>query len=125
MAAQLLNIAVNSLSGVQFSGTPQSDLQDFIYKCDNAMSLLTSIDDKGILFKIIINKLSGDASRRVRNREIADWQGLKDFLKSAFVIKKSFSQYQIELNSCKQNYNESVDTFANKVEIALLHLIQT
>lgn len=76
-----------------------------------------------MLFAIIETNLTNIARAFVRNRSFVSWEVLKTHLLEAYVENRKVGQWQLELNSCKQNFGEFVLSFANKVENCYIKLI--
>lgn len=108
---------------IKFDGT-KSKLFEFIDNCDKANSVIKE-DHKKLLFTLIETKLTDNARAIVRNRRFEKWSDLKVFLLDAYSERRTSSQWQLELNSCKQNLNEPVISYANKIENCYLKLINT
>ncbi|KAJ8938055.1 hypothetical protein NQ314_011622 [Rhamnusium bicolor] len=71
---------------------------------------------KPILFATIETKLTDNARSVVRNRSFDDWESLKkSSIRYFYSERRTIGQWQLELNSCKQNPGESVISFPNKV----------
>lgn len=107
----------------KFDGT-KCKLYEFVDNCDKAYSLVTEAN-KPILFKIIETQLTDNARVLVRNRNFPDWPALKSHLISAYSEKRTIGQWQLELNSCRQNPKESIISYANKVENCYIKLINS
>ncbi|XP_025829875.1 GATA zinc finger domain-containing protein 14-like [Agrilus planipennis] len=108
---------------IKFDGS-KSKLHEFIDNCDKAVSLVKP-EYKNILFAIIETKITDNARALIRNRTFNDWITLKNHLLDAYSEKRTISQWQLELNSCKQNTNENVMSYANKVENCYIKLINS
>lgn len=108
---------------IKFDGT-KSKLYEFIDNCEKAYSLVKT-EHKPILFAIIETKLTDNARAIVRNRSFDDWASLKNHLLDIYSEKRTIGQWQLELNSCRQNHNEDVVSFANKVEDCYIKLINS
>ena len=80
---------------------------------------------QSILLAIIETKLTDNASIIVRNRNFDDWETLKTHLLDAYSEKRTTSQWQLELNSCRQSHNESVLSYSNKIETCYMKLINS
>lgn len=103
-----------------FDGT-KSKLFEFCDNCDKATSLIAE-NMKRVLFAIIETKITGNARALIRNRTFADWLALKNYLLETYSEKRSHGQWQLELSSCKQAYNEDVISYSQKVENCLIKL---
>lgn len=99
---------------IKFDGN-KTKLYEFIDNCDKAYNLIKT-EYKEILFAIIETKLTDNARSVVRNRSFEDWPSLKNHLLDIYSERRTMSQWQLELNSCKQNFGESVISFSNKIE---------
>lgn len=108
---------------IKFDGT-KSKLHEFLDNCDKANQLIKP-ELKDILFAIIETKLTDNARAMVRNRSFEDWKGLKQHLLDIYSDKRTNGQWQLELNSCRQNFGESVASYSNKVENSYVKLLNT
>lgn len=99
---------------IRFDGT-RSLLFEFIDNCDTALSNVNDTN-KPILFSIIRTKLTGRAREVTRNREIPNWEFLKNHLLELYSDRRTQAQWQLELNSCKQRFNEDVSTYGTRIE---------
>lgn len=106
---------------MKFDGS-KSKLYEFIDNCDKAM-ILVNPEQKEMLFTIIETKITDKARAFVRNRDFSDWEALKTHLLDTFGEKRTLAQWQIELNTCKQNFKENVMSFANRVETCYVKII--
>ncbi|KAJ8935656.1 hypothetical protein NQ314_012705 [Rhamnusium bicolor] len=121
MASISLELAEKML--IKFDGT-KSKLFEFIDNCDKTYSLVKS-EYKPVLFAIIETKLTDNARSVVKNRSFESWESLKNHLLDIYSERRTIGQWQLELNSCKQNAGESVISFSNKVENCYIKLINT
>lgn len=80
---------------------------------------------KEILFNIIETKITDNARAIVRNREFPSWDALKTHFLDAYSEKRTIGQWQLELNACKQDFKESVMSFANRVESCYIKVINS
>lgn len=99
----------------------KSKLYEFCDNCDKAISLIDP-NIRPILFAIIITKITGNARALIRNREFNDWTALKAHFLDAYSERRSHGQWQLELSSCRQNVNETVLSYANRIENCLIKL---
>ncbi|KAL3279419.1 hypothetical protein HHI36_016930 [Cryptolaemus montrouzieri] len=108
---------------IRFDGN-KSKLFEFIDNCDKAHKIIKS-EQKHLLFILIETRLTDNARAVVRNREFSDWTELKRFLLETYSDKRTSCQWQLELNSCRQGFNESVLSYANRVENCYLKSTNT
>lgn len=106
---------------VKYDGD-KSKLHEFIDNCSMAMSLVQNTH-KSILFKIILSKITDRARILIKNRNFETWASLKEYLLEGYSDRRTQGQWQLELHSCKQNPNEDVISFANKVENCYVKLL--
>lgn len=102
----------------------RSKLHEFIDNSTMAMSLIKP-EFKPILFTLIKSKVTDKARILIKNRNFEDWTTLKQYLTDAYSDRRTQGQWQLELHSCKQNPNEDVISFANKVENCYIKLLST
>lgn len=116
-----LELAVSMLT--KFDGN-KSKLFEFIDNCDKAYKLVKT-ESKTILFNIIETKLTDNARAVTRNRNFEDWDSLKRHLLDVYSEKRTMGQWQLELNSCRQNQNEGIMSYSSKIESCYLKLINS
>lgn len=116
-----LEIAEKMLS--KFDGN-KNKLYEFIDNCDLAIKLVKA-EVKPVLFAIIKTKLTDNARAVSRTRDFCDWISLKNHLLDVYTDKRTLSQRQLELNSCKQNTGENVMSFANRIELCYINAMQS
>lgn len=107
----------------KFDGN-KNKLYEFIDNCQKAMQFVRP-HYKKLLLGLIETKLTDNARALIRNRHFSDWETLKTHLLDAYSEKRTTGQWQLELNSCKQNLHENVMTFASKVENCYVKLLNT
>lgn len=96
----------------------------FIDACNDAIGLATT-SQKEILFKFIKTRIRGNATTILMNKEIKDWESLKKELYGVFREPHSSLQLHRELISIKQNRNESVTLYTQRVETLQRRLMQS
>lgn len=96
-------------------------LTAFLTNCQNALDLASS-SQKTLLLKFIIARLEGKAQIACSNKIFDDFDSLKAFLKQNFGERKHYNHLLLELQSCKQQANESVSQFALRIETCLTDL---
>lgn len=103
-----------------YSGERET-LPGFLTNCRNALDL-ASESQKNILLKFIISKLSGKAQTACSNKLFETFEELKDFLKHHFGERKHYNHLLLDLQSCKQQVNETVAQYALRVDTCLTSL---
>lgn len=101
-----------------FIGTYKGDretLTAFLTNCQNALDL-ASHSQKTLLTKYILSRLEGKAQIACSNKIFDDFNQIKLFLKQNFGERKHYNHLLLDLQSCKQQPNESVSQFALRVE---------
>lgn len=119
----MLSLELASSLLIKFDGN-KAKLYEFIDNCDKAYSLVSN-ENKPNLFSIIETKLTDNARAITRNRSFLDWESLKRHLLDAYSEKRTMGQWQLELNSCKQNTNETVMAYSTKIENCYIKLINS
>ncbi|XP_028157301.1 uncharacterized protein LOC114350633 [Ostrinia furnacalis] len=107
----------------KFDGN-KARIHEFLDNCDTVNNLINH-NLKSILLQIIITKITDNARSMIRNREFQIWDDLKNYLLDTYTEKRTIGQWQLELSSCKQDYNENVLAYANKVENCYVKLINS
>ncbi|XP_071057366.1 uncharacterized protein [Onthophagus taurus] len=107
----------------RFDGSKHK-LHEFIDNCDKANQYVKP-ELKNILFAIIETRITDNARAVIRNRSFNNWQELKQHLLDLYSEKRTMSQWQLELNSCRQNVGENVLSFSNKIEHCYVKLINS
>lgn len=108
---------------IKFDGT-KSKLNEFIRNADVANSLIDKNLER-ILFSIIQTKLTDNAAAVTSTRDFRDWLDLKNHLLDIYAEKRTLSQWQLELNSCRQNQHEPVISYANRIENLYVKIINS
>lgn len=116
-----LEIAEKMLN--KFDGN-KSKLGEFIRNCDMAVKLIKP-EMKNILFSIILTKLVDNAGTITSTRDFQTWEELKSYLIEIYSEKRTLSQWQLELNTCRQFQNESVAFYANRIEDLYVKIINS
>lgn len=99
-----------------FSGEP-STLTEFIDNVEAAESLV-HVDQKPILVKYILAKITGNAKRtlNIRPSTITCWAEIKEKLETHFSVQRTFAYYTTQLCQVKQKPNESITQWGARVE---------
>uniref|UniRef100_A0A6P7GMB9 Uncharacterized protein LOC114340564 n=1 Tax=Diabrotica virgifera virgifera TaxID=50390 RepID=A0A6P7GMB9_DIAVI len=108
---------------VKFDGN-KSKLKEFIRNCDIATESV-SPDKADLLFRIIRTRLTDNAATLTDTRDFENWSDLKTLLLEIYSEKRTLSQWQLELNSCKQDFKESVVSYANRIETLYVKVINS
>lgn len=85
----------------------RGELQKFIKNCDYAIDIATK-DQKIVLYKFILSRITGKADNIISCRQLENWKACKEFLLENVAQTKTFSQFLLELQSCKQHAQENV-----------------
>lgn len=123
MARPTVSIELAQKMLTKFDGN-KTKLYEFVDNCDKAHSLVADAN-KIVLKDIIETQLTDNARVLIRNRNFADWPALKTYLLEAYAEKRTTSQWQLELNSCKQNFKENVMSYANRIKKCYIKLINS
>lgn len=107
----------------KFDGN-KARIHEFLDNCDTVNNLINP-NLKKILLQIIITKITENARSMIRNREFQIWEDLKSYLLDTYTEKRTIGQWQLELSSCKQDFNENILTYASKVENCYVKLINS
>ncbi|XP_049873827.1 uncharacterized protein LOC126372202 [Pectinophora gossypiella] len=102
----------------------KANLHAFIDNCNNAYSLLNPIYKIAFL-SVVLSKIEGNIRSTLLNRSFTSWEGLRDHLLENYSEKRTFAQWQLELNSCKQGHNEPVLKYSSRVENCFIKLIKS
>lgn len=115
-----------SLIPKSFDGVP-TEFNEFITNCDNAMNLAHPIQADA-LYVFILSRLTGNARAQIQGKEIEKWNDLKKVLSNFYQDKKHYIQLMEELNTLKQNSNENVLSFherISKIQTRILNSLPT
>ncbi|KAL4084308.1 hypothetical protein QTP88_028133 [Uroleucon formosanum] len=95
--------------------TGAKNLSEFINTCD---IVVKSVDKNNLLLliKIINSKLAGNALEATKYRDTEKWEDIKSILKGAFEHRASERTLTIGLHFARMEENESVTSFASRVE---------
>lgn len=97
-----------------FNGN-RNELNTFIQNCNSAFQLAQpNQTDK--LFFYVAAQLSSNVVNEIDLPEITNWTQLKNKLKSFYSQFRDLTQLHEELETIKQNYNESVTDFFKRLE---------
>lgn len=117
-----INVALKLIP--EFRGNRQ-EFHRFISCCDIIRETLgnpCSENDMTMLVNIIRSRLAGPAYNIAKHKNFNDWSSFKSFLQDQYLENRSIAQLQIDLINCKQNKQESVRSFANRIENLLSDL---
>lgn len=104
-----------------FDGNRET-LNSFISNCQNAYSLATK-PQRPILFKYILSQLEGKAEITCSIKDFESFEQFIEFMKNYFGERKHYAHLLSELQDCRQNYSESVNQFALRIETCLAKLL--
>ncbi|CAG9131200.1 unnamed protein product [Plutella xylostella] len=102
----------------------RDNLSSWIEKCDRAFQLASDSQER-ILFAYVQNKLTDKAQSTCSNTVFSEWKDLKEFLKARFGNRKHQTHLLIELQNCKQTYQENVAQYIARLESCLKRLLST
>lgn len=103
-----------SLIGSTFNGN-RSELPDFIADCNNAFELASPEQHRPLIITVL-SKIKAPAKTQLCPYTFKTWKDLKEKLKLLYQDKKHYVQLMEELNSLKQNPNENVTQYYQRVE---------
>lgn len=112
-----------SLITKSFDGT-RSDLHEFISNCDSAFYFASGAQTNALM-AFIISKITGSARAQLRDKSITTWIELKELLLKLYSDKKHYTQLMEELNTIKQNLNENVLSFYNRIDKLCTRLLNS
>lgn len=98
-----------------FSGN-RFELGQFIANCNNANGLANDSQKLPLLY-FILSKISGKAKEQLAQQNFDTWDNLKDKLKILYQDKKHYCQLMEELNNSRQNFNESITDYFQRLEM--------
>ncbi|KAK0074644.1 hypothetical protein PV325_007991, partial [Microctonus aethiopoides] len=99
----------------EFNGN-RHELGQFIANCNNAHELAAD-QQKIPLIYFILSRISGRAKEQLAQQSFKTWEELKNKLKILYQDKKHYVQIMEELNNCKQNFNENISDYFQRLEI--------
>ncbi|CAH2098978.1 unnamed protein product [Euphydryas editha] len=102
----------------------KSNLHVFIDNCNNAFALLNPVY-KIAFVSVVLSKIEGNIRSTLLNRSFPSWENLKEHLLENYSEKRTFAQWQLELNSCRQGQNESISKYSSRVENCYIKLIKS
>ncbi|KAF5270635.1 hypothetical protein FQA39_LY01373 [Lamprigera yunnana] len=108
---------------IKFDGNKEK-LFEFVDNCNKAHSLV-NVNKHNILFAIIETKITDHARALIRNRQFCNWKELKIHLLEIFSNKRTMGQWQLELNSLRQNSGETILLYSTKIENCYIKLINS
>lgn len=102
----------------------KANLHVFLDNCNNGHSLLNPIYQIAFV-SVVLSKIDGNLRSTLLNRNFTSWEDLKTHLLENYSEKRTFAQWQLELNSCRQGQNEPVLHYSNKIENCYIKLIKS
>lgn len=99
------------------------ELKEFLSSAECAFALVDSVSRAKLLQEIIETKLKGQAQKKVRDKNIEDFEKLVKELRSQFRTQES-TALRIEFDSCRQQFKEDVKTFATRLGKIMAKLLQ-
>ena len=124
-AVPIMTVSIETASKclIKFDGD-RNKLREFVDNCESALRIITE-ENEAVMFEIIKTKITGRAKLLSQNREFDNWNALKKYLEDAYSEKRSQAQWELELHSCRQNRNESVQDYSSKIENCMVKLINS
>lgn len=116
-----LNLAERMIN--KYDGN-KSNLHVFIDNCSNAFQLLKP-SCRIPFVSIVLSKIEGNIRSTLLNRSFSSWEDLKSHLLENYSEKRTFAQWQLELNSCRQNFKETVTSYSGRIENCYIKLIKS
>lgn len=104
----------------EFSGN-RNELSKFISCGDFAIENVES-SYKYLLLEIIKNKLINDAYNIIRFKDVKSWEQLKVALNDKYGEKKNIAHLQLEMSSARQNKDEDVRAYSERLNSILSSL---
>lgn len=98
----------------EFSGGPDEKLLFFINACEIVVGI-TPEENTEIMLQTILTRLRGQAYGVIQYESIEDWETLKRLLKNAYDKPKSAAYLQIQFNSARQQFKETVIEYATRL----------
>ncbi|RZC33945.1 hypothetical protein BDFB_013542 [Asbolus verrucosus] len=102
----------------------RSELQEFIRICDIAYRFAANHQKEPVL-GFILSNITGHASAQIQDKIVHNWHELKEILQQPFSEKKTESQLMEELNTLRQNRDEKIMSFYNRVQSLLTRILNT
>lgn len=99
----------------EFNGD-RNQLHRFITCCDIVGASVTSQVQTAQFLNVIKCKLTGTAYNVIKYRDFLDWASLKLELQNQYLERRTIAQLQRELLGNRQQPNEDIRTFANRLE---------
>lgn len=106
-----------------FSGDKKY-LNSFIRNCQSAHDLASNYQ-KPIIFTFICAQLNDKAELAILNHDFKRWPELKSFLLECYSEKNNYGHLQMELQACRQYFNENITDFIQRVETCTTRLLQS
>lgn len=98
------------------------NLNEFLTNCNNSIALASDFQ-KTAVFAFIISRLTGSARSLLQGKTYQNWDELKQILCQHYQDKKHYIQLMEELNTLKQNTNESVASFHERIEKIITRIL--
>ncbi|KAL3266803.1 hypothetical protein HHI36_010957 [Cryptolaemus montrouzieri] len=99
-------------------------VHEFISNCDNAFKFAHPSQEQPLL-AYVISKISGNAKAQLRDKLVNTWVQLRELLLQLYADKKHYTMLMEELNTIKQQTQESVLSFHNNIEQIYTRIINS
>lgn len=107
----------------EFRGKSE-EVDVFIRRCDELQSDLNE-NGRRTFFRKLVYKLSGDAFELFENRQFGNWTEFRNVLQAKYKGKTSLINLYSELKVMRQNQNESVENYADRIKMLLNRMKKT
>jgi len=121
-ARQFMSLKEARMMIPEFDGTSRHRLQEFLNACTYTMQNIHPDDEESLIQGILFTKLKGKAMQDFETRDIQTFAELKQQLETSYQSKQSTAHLQLEFNALKQKYNETAQSFGQRVDQLAMNL---
>lgn len=100
----------------------EEGLNDFLITIDDLWVIIESAEDRIKFLQILRTRLTGEAKRAIIGNQYRNWQEMRRSIHDHLQSEDYTERLRSELESIKQNSNESTAEFAKKIEKLLRNL---
>jgi hypothetical protein len=97
-----------------FSGNKREVLT-FVSNVDTAFSCV-SPEDRSRLYQFMLTKISGEPRTAITQRNLENWEELKEFLRNTYIEKRTLDFHANQLFKARQNKSETVSEWIQKIQ---------
>ena len=82
---------------------------------DTAFAVINPVQED-VLYKFVLTRISGETRTAISHRNLADWEELKDFLKSSYIEKRTLDFHASQLFRARQGKDEKIAEWIQRIQ---------